>query len=169
MQWRVGVSAPSITVTVGEYAERVANEYGVRSPSGWVDVRALVEQLRGTVSAARGCESLEVNRDGSFTVFVPLSSSPARDNFTIAHELGPYFLHLLIPSERGGYPSRDFQCGARGRIGTQADVFALSLVMPEAEFRNACATAQGGMYAVASRFRVSFDVASVRAFRLRLL
>ena len=35
--------------------------------------------------------SLVVNEDGSFVINLPPFTSPLRDNFTIAHELGHYF------------------------------------------------------------------------------
>jgi Zn-dependent peptidase ImmA (M78 family) len=160
------VSAP--TITIGEYAERVADEYGVKDSSGRVDVRGLVRQLRGTVSASDGFESLTINHDGSFTIFVPLTTSPLRDNFTIAHELGHYFLHFLIPFERGDDPDRHFQRGGSSRLETQANVFAAALLMPEAEFRKAYRNLQGDVYAIASHFNVSSAAARVRASSLRL-
>lgn len=160
------MSAPSITI--GEYAERVAEEYGVKDCSGRVDVRGLVEILQGVVVASDDIESLAINQDGSFTVFVPLTTSPLRDNFTIAHELGHYFLHFLIPFERGRDPERHFQRGGSSRLETEANVFAAALLMPAEEFRAAYGQLQGDVYALANHFNVSPAAARVRVSSLRL-
>ncbi len=45
--------------------------------------------------------SLVVNEDGSFIINLPPFTSPLRDNFTIAHELGHYFIHYINSKKQG--------------------------------------------------------------------
>lgn len=72
---------------------------------------------------------IEVDRTGETpekTIYVNRSDIPERQNFTVAHELGHYFLHLpddksdVITSFRGASDKRE----------READMFAAELLMP---------------------------------------
>jgi len=87
---------------IRRYAELVGNHYAI-----YEDNRADLEKLlsalggRSEMASYGSAESLRVEDDGSFTIFVPPYTSSRRDRFTIAHELGHYFLHYLYPERTG--------------------------------------------------------------------
>jgi Zn-dependent peptidase ImmA (M78 family) len=144
---------------VEEYAEQVAEalDFNVgENPA------KLVEQLGGRVHY----EDLEelIDEDGSifvhgqsdFDILLPEYTSPRRDRFTIAHELGHYFLHSL----QGEIPIIAYRQGST-RIEWEANWFAASLLMPAGKFLKAWSSSQN-LARVAEQFGVSEDAAEVR-------
>lgn len=99
-------------------------------------------------------ESLEVREKG-FTVHLPIFTSPLRDQFTLAHILGHYFLH----------PQGRYFCeiGSEGCI--EANRFAAELLMPREAFREAW---EDNPAMVSARFFVSENVAEARIRQLDL-
>lgn len=68
--------------------------------------------------------SLDVREPGDFTVIIPTHTSQLGDRFTIAHELGHYFLHYGAPeSHRTGERTSTFTRLGRNVAETQANVF----------------------------------------------
>ncbi|PZO60056.1 MAG: XRE family transcriptional regulator [Leifsonia xyli] len=148
---------------IAEYAERVGVHHNVYSPSGRADVSELVAVLGGRVEESNALvapEALTVYEPGRFTVHLPLVTSDRRDRFTIAHELGHYFLHYLYPKHES---AQVFGRGERNRAETEANVFASSLLMPEQKFRDAVRAYGTDWWKVADVFGVSPSAASVRA------
>jgi hypothetical protein len=145
---------------IRDYAERVGEHYDIYDRSGSGDVRDLVRQLGGKVAVGDSRESLHVNGPGDFTIFLPHITSSRRDRFTIAHELGHYFLHYLHPKRDA---SASFGRGERNVVETQANVFAASLLMPTKEFREAWRRHNGNARALATIFDVSPAAVEVRA------
>lgn len=156
-----GLSLSSIRA----YAERVGEHYKIYDTSGRADLDRLVRALGGRVEVGAAPESLVVQDEGRFTIHVPFTTSSRRDRFTIAHELGHYFLHYLYPEHSG---ERRFGRGLSNRAETEANTFASSLLMPEREFKTAWRTWNGDSYAVAAEFDVSPSAAEVRASVLQL-
>lgn len=144
---------------IADYAERVGRHHSIYD-DGHADLDKLLRRLGGAVAYAETAESLHVDARGDFTVFLPHFTSSARDRFTIAHELGHYFLHYRLAKLDG--PKR-FRRGARNRAETEANVFASALLMPAAEFTRAWRRANGDEWRVALHFEVSPAAASVRA------
>ena len=91
----------------------------------------LVHRLGGRVMVGNGRESLHVNSVGDFIIYLPQMTSSRRDRFTIAHELGHYFLHYLHAKRED---PASFGRGDRNLVETQANVFASSLLMPAKQF-----------------------------------
>lgn len=87
-------------------------------------------------------------------------TSNRRDRFTIAHELGHYFLHYLEPEVDG---PRTFGRGERNRAETQANIFAAALLMPTEFFRQAHKRFGNDWWTLAEIFGVSPKAAEVRA------
>lgn len=145
---------------IRRYAERIGEHYGIYDRAGSADIRALVRELGGTVAYGEGRESLSVSEPGNFTIYLPHMTSSRRDRFTIAHELGHYFLHYLH-AEREGVVR--FGRGDRNLAETQANVFASSLVMPEEQFRKWHRVHGGDKFAIAKIFEVSPAAVEVRA------
>lgn len=133
--------------------------HGIYDGDGCADVDRLVTKLGGVVVYGDGGEALVVRERGDFTISLPTMTSARRDRFTVAHEIGHYFLHYLYPGRNG---STVFGRGSRNSIETQANVFAASLLMPAAEFRIAFAERGRDPWALASHFDVSPAAASVR-------
>lgn len=106
--------------------------------------------------------AIYVHGPRDFDIAIARFTSPTRDRFTIAHELGHYFLH----SRQGEIPLIVGRLGD-SPIEREANRFAAALLMPEAEFRAACADLGGNLDLVAARFNVSRDAAKARHASLR--
>jgi predicted transcriptional regulator len=127
------------------------------------DIHKLVTGLGHTLTIADvndHPESLEINADGSFTIFLPVHTSVARDRFTIAHELGHYFLH-----HPAGTAARYNRSGS-DLAEVQANWFAASFLMPAGAF---LACEGKSIFWVARKFGVSVPAAKVRAQTLKIV
>lgn len=149
---------------IADYAQRVGRDNDVYV-DGKVDLDRLVAMFGGRIEYGDSTEALHVQDAGEFTIYLPQFTSSARDRFTIAHELGHYFLHYRLPRLSG---VQSYGRGQRNRIETEANVFASALLMPEPEFRQRWNIANGDEWKVANYFDVSPAAASVRAQVLRL-
>ncbi|MGP4058435.1 ImmA/IrrE family metallo-endopeptidase [Mycobacterium sp. 4D054] len=155
---------------IATYAQQIAREHGVIDTNGRVNVHELLTRLGGEIVVDDRAESLEVREPGDFTVIIPTHTSQLRDRFTIAHELGHYFLHYRAPaSHRVGGPISTFTRLGRNVAETQANVFASNLLMPEDHFRSVFEHLGHDMSRVARHFEVSVPAAKVRAEYLGLL
>jgi Zn-dependent peptidase ImmA (M78 family) len=154
---------------IATYAEQIAREHEVIGADGHVNVHELLGKLGGEIVVDDRAESLEVRDKGDFTVIIPTHTSQLRDRFTIAHELGHYFLHYRAPeTHRVGERISIFTRLGRNVAETQANVFASNLLMPEEHFKTAFKQLRGDMAMVARRFEVSVPAAKVRAEYLGL-
>lgn len=137
------------------------------------------EFLRQSVKLLHGCitvlpvpaiyevdgGSLIIYPDCSFKIQLSPTTSPLRDNFTIAHELGHFFLHYDYehPSEQevifARYGSNQFEW--------QANRFAAAFLMPEEEFRKARKKFHDNSLLIASHFEVSQIAAEKRMEYIR--
>ena len=94
---------------------------------------------------------------GKRIITLPRNTSPERDVYTIAHEIG----HIVLehrPNE-AGMISRSGELTDEER---QANVFAAELLMPKEKFRQVCRECGNNVYEVAFRFGVSPSAAGVR-------
>ena len=101
--------------------------------------------------------SLRINSIGNFYIKLPMDTSPLRDNFTIAHELGHYFLHYKeeygkIIYARYGNSSEEIQ----------ANRFAAAFLMPREQFLKARKDYKDSVPLIAAHFQVSTDVVQER-------
>lgn len=159
---------------VYSFAESVAEQLNF---SAGGDLHDLVERMGGTVQIEdtlltdpEHTGSLYVDGVSRFRIVVPSHTSPERDRFTIAHELGHYILHYLWAKKKNPLMSDRVVAYRRGseRIEWEANWFAAAFLMPEAAFRAAFTDVAGDIRALADRFRVSIAAAEVRAKGLRL-
>lgn len=141
------------------YVEKIANAHQLPSDSPR-DVVDFARNLGGEIEYADGAESLHVFDKGKFTIRVPYYTSTARDRFTIAHELGHYFLHYRLPELSG---EQGFGRGDRNRAETEANVFASCLLMPRELFSSTWNRFECNAWRVARYFGVSPAAATVRA------
>lgn len=161
-------SADELSYTgIRQYAEKIAMAHEVIGDDGATDVRKLVSDLGGSITYNEDdSEGLIVEEPGKFQIRLSQFTSSWRDNFTIAHELGHYFLHYRLPQHAG---RERFERGGRNRKETQANVFAASLLMPVDSFRVAWDQMGGDNRLLADRFGVSPAAVRVQAQVLGLL
>ena len=155
--------SPLSNKAISEYATRVAETYRIFENAQKADLRKLVNSLGGRISQSREVfarEALTVYAPGQFDIHVPPITSDRRDRFTIAHELGHYFLHYVHP---GKTEAMVFGRGQSNRAETQANYFAASLLMPEERFREARRRHGDDWWSLSEVFGVSPSAAEVRA------
>lgn len=113
--------------------------------------------------------SIEIHSDSKFVITLAAHTSRARDRFTIAHELGHYFLHYRLPRVQGKEvgPMRAARYGG-DLAEVEANWFAASFLMPAAKFTEQYQTTGGDLVAMAAQFGVSTSAAGVRAKSLGL-
>lgn len=143
-------------------------------------IERLVTDLGGDIEfseafdTSTSSESIRVFGDGEFIIYLATDTSPLRDRFTIAHEIGHYLIHYPIVVEKYGKDSQMFatryvdeQDKDLVRAEWEANWFAASLLMPEVEFRNQWT--RSNISKVASFFNVTKSAAEVRAKSLGLI
>ncbi|CAN7695918.1 ImmA/IrrE family metallo-endopeptidase [Rhizobium sp. LjRoot30] len=139
----------------------------------------LISMLSGKVlyrnpSTQERPEAIRVEPSGRFEIYLPSVTSLGRDRFTIAHELGHFFLHFpmvqeLRGAEFGMQATRWVDEGKPElrRCEWEANWFAAAFMMPEEEFREAFAQHES-LARVASLFGVTIAAATVRAQSLNI-
>jgi predicted transcriptional regulator len=159
---------------VYRFAESVAGQLGF-GPGD--DIHGLVARMGGRVdiedtllSDPELTGSLYVEAPDRFRIVVPSHTSPERDRFTVAHELGHFVLHYLWAKKQNPELPDKVVAYRRGsdRIEWEANWFAAAFLMPEQEFRDCFDRLGGNIRAVASAFGVSSAAAEVRAKGLGL-
>jgi Zn-dependent peptidase ImmA (M78 family) len=138
-------------------------------------LKELVKRTKGevvvvedpSVQEANG-GSLVIRGERDYTIFLSPYTTPLRDNFTIAHELGHYVLHFFPQKEVAELPMSFTRYGA-SPIEWQANRFAAALLMPEQRFREKFADVSGDLYLLAGYFGVSRPAVEVRAKSLNLM
>jgi hypothetical protein len=170
------IPAQASKAKIHQFAEEVALRLGVRPGD---PLEPVVAELGGRIvyknpiSEDGPPESIRVRSVSDFTIFLPTMTSPERDRFTIAHELGHFFLHYpIIQSTRPGAEMKatrwiDEKDPAQQRAEWEANWFAAAFLMPEKAFREAW-SARASSGTAALRFGVSRQAAEVRASTLGL-
>ncbi len=143
---------------VQNYAESLGEELNV---SGGKDVVDAVGSLGGKIHYESYSPAISgtiyVHGECDFDIVLPNHTSPLRDNFTVAHELGHYFLH-----SRQGEQRIIAKRVASGRIEWEANWFAAAFVMPEERFIAAVKDFNGNDEAVSFIFGVSTAAVTIR-------
>lgn len=160
---------------IEELAQKFAQHIGYEPG---VDLRELVRGLNGQIQYhsfwnLKNTEegSLVVEKDKSFFIHLPQHTTLSRDRFVIAHELGHFFLHFLLPRVQKNDES--FGLKAPRYSGDQAtdyeaNWFAAGLLLPEAAFKLKYHRLGGDIVDVADHFGVGVNTAAVRARALGL-
>lgn len=116
-------------------------------------------------------ESMVVNYDRTFKIILPCLTSAYRDNFTIAHELGHFFLHYT--NKHTTLESNTqvlFNRYGSNRLEWEANWFAAALLMPKEEFlKIAKKYASDEHIGIAAHFSVSEKAVEIRKKDLGLL
>ncbi|MEC9346659.1 MAG: ImmA/IrrE family metallo-endopeptidase [Pseudomonadota bacterium] len=157
---------------VAEFAEKVAEHLGYEPGSNML---SLLEQLGGRIKYKEfwdlhdvGADSITIFAPSDFEIYVSSRTSPERDRFTIAHEIGHYFLHYLFRRDMDE-DFRNSNCGMQAtRYGSsreewEANWFAASFLMPKSEFKEKFREFEGDVDSIANFFRVSRAAAKIRS------
>lgn len=136
---------------------QAAQKWGYR-PAG--DIAELSRTLGGKLEYCdileADLETIVVHGPGDFKIVLPNHTTESRDRFTIAHELGHYYLH----SQEGKEPLRAGR-GGSDLAEWQANWFAAEFLMPHAEFIAAFHQTPS-VAMLAHKFGVSAKAAGVR-------
>jgi Zn-dependent peptidase ImmA (M78 family) len=103
------------------------------------DLKPIVTEMGGEIEyedidyfLLDGSSSIFIERIGDFCIKIPQFTSPLRDRFTLAHELGHYVLHYL---DQGRTDKMKVARRIKGTIGTEANYFAAEFLMPSDKFK----------------------------------
>jgi Zn-dependent peptidase ImmA (M78 family) len=160
---------------VHAFAESVATQLGYNPGDPMEPLLAKIGgrmAFRDIFSSSENADSIKVDPDGTFTIFVSGLTSAERDRFTIAHELGHYFLHFpIFRKQHPGMPMVatrwvDETNGAQRRAEWEANWFAAAFLMPEKLFRDQYEAVERDIRALASKFGVSVHAAEIRLKRV---
>ncbi len=108
--------------------------------------------------------SITVDSRENFTIFLSKATSHKRDVFTIAHELGHYFLH----SRLGEFQIKANRSEDIDEAEREANSFAAAFLMPEEKLRKAYAEKNGNISVLADDFKVSLSAMNWRCINLGL-
>lgn len=160
------------------FAEEVANHLGFR-PGDLLE--PIVVALGGKIAFQSPLDfsgdppSIVVQKKRKFTIHLPATTSPRRNRFTIAHELGHLFLHYpMVQKVKPGacmVATRqvDDSDPVQQRAEWEANWFAASFLMPAGQFTAQMKLVNGNISAVAEEFDVSMHAANLRARALGVL
>lgn len=138
------------------------------------DLAELVESVFGAdvavVDLGTGFDGLATSSDEVRLIVLATSQVPARQRFTLAHELG----HLLAGDDQGVHLDRDVFDKAQSKNSTEmrANSFAASLLMPDETLRVAVGSAgltERGFATLACDLMVSPLTLAYRLKELRLI
>jgi Zn-dependent peptidase ImmA (M78 family) len=171
-----------IEIPSGTYAEQGkalaaaalarAAEKGL-SPTG-ASLPALVEKAFGAdvgvVALDEGFDGLAASSDEAKLIVLGTSQVPARQRFTLAHELG----HLLAGDDQGVHLDKDIydKTQAKDPSEMRANNFASAFLMPEDTLRSAVGTAgltEDSFAALSCELQVSPSALAIRLQQLRLI
>jgi len=108
--------------------------------------------------------SISVTSRDDFTIYLSKATSHKRDVFTIAHELGHYFLHSKLGEVQiNANRSEDIDETER-----EANSFAAAFLMPEQRVRDLFSEKAGNISALAEAFKVSLTAMNWRCINLGL-
>lgn len=156
---------------IDDAAAKIARKFGF-SPGA--DLKDFIEsKLGGKVEVAEPEERLEYGylrvpgRSGhKFDIVLSPYTGEFHDRFTMAHELGHYFLHYLFQSRED---SLVINREGTNRAESEANWFAEGFLMPAEEFEKELKESDGYLPSMIYRFRVASDLISHRARVLKSL
>lgn len=149
---------------IDEIAAKIAGKLNYEPGA---ELEPVVEKLNGTVKLGSADETgstgfLRVEKDGTFLIALSPIPGEYRNRFTIAHELGHYFLHAKI-GKQPLFATRQ----AGSRVEWEANWFAGGFLMPAEAFVKAWKEFNGEAGHLINRFKVSGGAIQIRAETLR--
>ncbi len=169
----------SIRQEIEDRAWEILTQHGLTTvPVNPISVaKAMGIQVLKAEFQQEGVAGLIQKEGDRVSLYVNEHEHPNRQRFTIAHELGHYFLHLQTLPSGGFADTRSLyrNPGDLDRLNPkereeerQANQFAAALLMPEPRIR-ALAPALGSIEELARTFRVSLDAMGIRLRDLGLV
>lgn len=147
--------------TIYQFAEQISKKYRESiNVTNNINLYDFVEYLKGIVHCFNLSDylnisgSIFVHEKNSFDIVLPIFTSPIRDRFTIAHEIGHYFLHSLA-GERKICANRE----GSNLVEWEANWFAASFLMPRYLIEEKTCNDEN---MIAEAFGVSKDAAKYR-------
>lgn len=135
------------------YAQRIVNAHQVSEENGRTRIIELAAKVHADIEYVPDThEGLTILAPGVLKIRLSDATSRWRDRFTIAHELGHYFLHYRAMGHIG---VKTFYRDERSTADVQANVFAAALLMPVDRFIEAFYEDEGSIQKLANRFEVS--------------
>jgi len=164
-----GDLAPKATGCSRDYIDHLAGDISKKlgyKPGD--DLEILVKALGGEIKVHPWQEpchdgSIEVRGFGDFTICLSPFTSELRDRFTIAHELGHYFLHSLVGSKKINIARE-----GSNPVEWEANWFATGFLVPSSSFKKAFDECGGDIWQLAARFKVSSQTIQLRIKELNL-
>lgn len=162
---------------ISGFAERLASELGYTLGA---PLEPIVARIGGEISYRKAPmvegrpEAMEATGRNKFVIFLPLMTTPERDRFTVAHELGHLFLHYppILKEHPGAkmLATRFVEDGdpIQRRAEWEANWFSSAFLMPPGSFRARFAAVRGNLDQLAISCGVSRDSAKYRAEYLGL-
>jgi hypothetical protein len=156
---------------IRELAEAVADEH---CPKGRIEPRLIARAHRITFSFGKygdGFDGMLEYRAGRFHIFCNVERvgppETPRARFTLAHELGHYYLDDHRCAIESGVPPHRSQCDSESPIlvEQEADLFAAELLMPSGRFLSKgrrVATGMAGILSLAEEFGTSVTSTAIR-------
>lgn len=150
-----------------------------------LDIRGMVSVLGGSIRQVpfldMGVDSMNIEESEKspngdeweyvkFTIYVSMTDSRRRQNFTIAHELGHLYLHFLKWKDESTRKTtfKRLSYAVGGDMEREANMFAGALLMPKSEYERIYREYGGDLIKIADIFDVSVSAAEVRARVLQL-
>jgi len=154
-------------------AEKILDSSGIKTTPIPVESIAKKYNIKISRSPSKEFSGLLIRKDGESLIGVSSSEPPARQRFTIAHELGHYFLHPKKKTFVDYY--RDNKKNLiRKPWEVQANMFAAAILMPrkylEKDFTQ---LAKEGFFEedlkfLADKYKVSEEAMNFRLINLKL-
>lgn len=171
--------------SIAENINKMYKENYQNDESLALDVRGMVSALGGSICQvpfldmgvdSMNVEAWEKSTSGDkweyvkFTIYVSMTDSRRRQNFTIAHELGHLYLHFLKWKDESTRKTtfKRLSYAVGGDMEREANMFAGALLMPKSKYEEIYNEYGGDLIKIADIFDVSVSAAEVRARVLNL-
>jgi predicted transcriptional regulator len=149
---------------IDEAGARIAKRYGFKPEANFHDF--VQNALEGNVDVAEPDERIKFGylrvpgaANSKFDIILSPYTGDLHDRFTMAHELGHYFLHYLLQKRTD---SLIIHREGTNRAESEANWFAEGFLMPSEEFQSEWERCDGYMPDMINRFRVASDLIANR-------
>ena len=126
---------------INKMADLILDSFHVNTPISYEKFEEIICKFGGALEPSSEFDELTYGRitpktDNSFTIYYKNSESDEEKRFTIAHELGHFFLHIHEPDGKIKKEYCDSPLYRRGfsTEETEANEFASALLMPKTVF-----------------------------------
>lgn len=152
-------------------AEKILASQNIKESPVPVELIASQNNIQISRAHNKDFSGLLLRKEGKSLIGVNSSESPKRQRFTIAHELGHYFLH---PTKNAFVDYRDNKKNIkRGIKEVQANIFAATLLMPKTflekdykEISQKGLLEEEDLKFLADKYQVSEDAMKIRLINL---